>query len=1024
MEQTSPRNASSAIPRPAGSPEYYVGSRESKSRALFSQQTSPHNGDALASGAGTDDVNKGGDKAAGMPGQPRRTGRKWAEEEDRRLLQLVKDFPHDQQNYWQNIANAMRVKNAKQCRERYNNHLRPGLIKGADFTPEEDAQLIALHQKWGNRWSHIAKFMPGRPENDLKNRFYAASRCLGTRRPTRGRSRRCTLKKYIQRTGCIKMKVTGGGGMGHTRRHRRAGTKDADESLSPTSSAAAGIKRKYPSGGDPPPRPSPILRSSSCLSTVQYEGNVCQGPARPDARDVRTESPGTSQPWAIRSAPVVKFGPNAAGGWPSSGAGVTSVRHEGESSLHNALFAPASFDSAHSLASGRESEPKRSRVSYLSDEWASAHEGMYAGDVGGYPPSHRAPAAQQGQVSRTRGPQPLPPRGPIVEAADGLMWVGLPYSKEFTEVPATPPEVPTMTRQPSASSVCVTMPPQQAQPSSGAAACRGVTRADEAGSGQDSKRASAMTAELSKLDAEVIALVLSARNSAKHGHIDLRASLPEPMRRQVELNGIPGTLDSLVDFIYRFMPGQMDLRPSLQELNRRPAEMDGTPGTVRRPQPAPTQPEAPHLPCCQHAPGLHPDAWPVGKGFAGGSTSLGMDVATHRKANNSSSSSSYGTHGGAEGEDHGQAGQGRGCGPSHGLVQKVRLARAPQQGRDAQGAPGWVLTGADGDGGDVAHAHAAAGSLHDETWFHPTFDYDSCSYVTSSVVSAGMGAGGDVTVLGDQLSCGSPRSDLAGSGGMRYQRGSGGGAKPGLQELLSTRGKRVVSFLDKREKAHPGDMLPTWATCDVLGAAAGDAPAGMACDDPQQPMGWPPLGACNLPRNTSSPRLMHSKMVADEHYLADSGSAPRCGAPRDNIVVTHAEMAAEQLEAVVMQGAAEYMPPTSDEERGVVYMVSRIVPASLPDGKEVVDFLCYDSDASVEALFGSVCEAIREVCGRSNIFSVTIMSRIGHVPAGGLFFFFGVHARTVAVAERAAEVAGDIVFEGSKGLAIRMGIKA
>lgn len=42
----------------------------------------------------------------------------------------------------------------KQCRERWHNHLNPGIKKG-DWTPEEDHIIITMQQTIGNQWAKV-----------------------------------------------------------------------------------------------------------------------------------------------------------------------------------------------------------------------------------------------------------------------------------------------------------------------------------------------------------------------------------------------------------------------------------------------------------------------------------------------------------------------------------------------------------------------------------------------------------------------------------------------------------------------------------------------------------------------------------------------------------------------------------------------------------------------------------------------------------------------------------------------------
>ncbi|KAE7997386.1 hypothetical protein FH972_002027 [Carpinus fangiana] len=56
----------------------------------------------------------------------------------------------------------------KSCRLRWVNYLRPDLKRGS-FSPQEEALVIELHSILGNRWSRIAKHLPGRTDNEVKN---------------------------------------------------------------------------------------------------------------------------------------------------------------------------------------------------------------------------------------------------------------------------------------------------------------------------------------------------------------------------------------------------------------------------------------------------------------------------------------------------------------------------------------------------------------------------------------------------------------------------------------------------------------------------------------------------------------------------------------------------------------------------------------------------------------------------------------------------------------------------------------
>ena len=93
---------------------------------------------------------------------------KFSETEDREILSLVGDDPNSVN--WDIISAKLGNRTPRQCKDRYNMYLAPGLNK-TQWTFEEDNLLILLVSKLGKRWKTIAPSFNGRPEIALKNRY-------------------------------------------------------------------------------------------------------------------------------------------------------------------------------------------------------------------------------------------------------------------------------------------------------------------------------------------------------------------------------------------------------------------------------------------------------------------------------------------------------------------------------------------------------------------------------------------------------------------------------------------------------------------------------------------------------------------------------------------------------------------------------------------------------------------------------------------------------------------------------------
>lgn len=96
----------------------------------------------------------------------------WSADED----QLVRMWVNSNGTCrWAECAAGIGGRSGKQCRERWMNILDPNLKKG-DWSEQEEEVLFRMHQRKGGKWTEIAKYLPGRSENSIKNHYYSTLR--------------------------------------------------------------------------------------------------------------------------------------------------------------------------------------------------------------------------------------------------------------------------------------------------------------------------------------------------------------------------------------------------------------------------------------------------------------------------------------------------------------------------------------------------------------------------------------------------------------------------------------------------------------------------------------------------------------------------------------------------------------------------------------------------------------------------------------------------------------------------------